>query len=395
MTMDTKNDIFAEHLPAWLKAKGNKNKRGEITAHIVFVTNMHPKSVPRKFKRLQLQDPAHQDRRGRRRYYGKEVDAALKDVWRAAEEPCGELLHPTIGEYIAFMRDDGSWHYGEETTRKLLAISERTVKRRVGEFLTIRRRKGGMTSTSPSLIKHIIPIFKGPWNDLPPGNGQLDTVAHCGETLAGSFAYTVNYTDTAVYWVIPRAQWNKGQEETLKSMDAIIERCPFPISMMHPDSGSEFINWHAERWSKSTDIRLTRSEPYRKNDNMYVEERNGHVVRKYIGYIRLDAPNVVPLMNELYDVLAPYLNHFKPVRRMSKKERVGAKYRRTYEKRAKTPYQRVLDHPAVSEAIKKRLRAEHEALNPLVLKRKIDTLQKKIYDIQKRRGTEKLQLEFR
>lgn len=381
--MDTKNDIFAEHLPAWLKAKGDKKRRGEIMAHIVFVTNMHPKSVPRKFKRLQLRDPAHQDRRGRQRYYDTACTAALKDVWVAADEPCGELLHPVIGEYVKFLRDERSWRHSDETTGKLLAASERTVKRRVSEFLKIRRKKGGITSTSPSLIKHIIPIFKGPWNELLPGNGQLDTVAHCGETLAGSFVYTVNYTDAAVYWVISRAQWNKGQEETLKSMDAIIERCPFSISMMHPDSGSEFINWHAERWSRNTSIRLTRSEPYRKNDNMYVEERNGHVVRRYLGYGRLDVPEAVTLINQMYDVLALYQNHFKPVRRMIGKERVGARYRRTYEKVAKTPYQRVQEHTAISETIKKRLRTEREALNPLILKRKIDVLRKKIYDMQK------------
>ena len=383
MTMDTKNDIFAEHAPAWLKAKGDRKKRGEITKHIVFVTSMHPKSVPRKFKRLQLQNPAHRDRRGRKRYYDAAFDAALKDAWSAADEPCGELLYPVIGAYVGFLRSDNAWPHRDETTRKLLAASERTVKRRVSEFWKMRRKKSGVTSTSPSLIKHIIPIFKGPWRDMSPGNGQLDTVAHCGETLAGSFAYTVNYTDAATYWTVPRAQWNKGQEETLRSMEAIIGRCPFPISMMHPDSGSEFINWHAERWSRRTLIRLTRSEPYRKNDNMYVEERNGHVVRKYLGYIRLDVPEIVPLMNELYDILALYLNHWKPVRRMIRKERVGAKYRRRYEKIAMTPYQRVLDHPAISEEIKKRLRAEHEVLNPLILKRTIDALQKKIYDAQK------------
>lgn len=383
MTMDTKNDIFAEHLPAWLKAKGNREKRGEITAHIVFVTKIHPKSVPRKFKRLQLQDPATRDRRGRRRCYDAAFDAALQAVWKAADEPCGELLYPVIGEYVKFLQNEGTWRNDSEVTGKLLAVSERTVKRRVSGFLTVRRKRGGMTSTSPSLIKHIIPIFKGPWKDLSPGNGQLDTVAHCGETLAGSFVYTVNYTDAAVYWVIPRAQWNKGQEETLKSMDTIVARCPFPIFMMHPDSGSEFINWHAERWSKRSKIQLTRSEPYRKNDNMYVEERNGHVVRKYLGYERFDVPEVVPLMNEFYDVVALYHNYFKPVRRMIRKERVGARYRRTYEKVAKTPYQRTLEHSAISEAIKKRLRAERETLNPLILKRKIDALRKRIYDMQK------------
>lgn len=116
---------------------------------------------------------------------------------------------------------------------------------------------------------------------------------------------------------------------------------------------------------------------------MYVEERNGHVVRKYVGYVRFDRPLVVPVMNEMYDVLALYLNHFQAVRRTETKERVGAKYKRTYEKIAQTPYRRMLEHPAVSEEAKEKLRAEHAELNPLCLKKQIDTLTAKILKLQK------------
>ena len=116
---------------------------------------------------------------------------------------------------------------------------------------------------------------------------------------------------------------------------------------------------------------MTRSEPGKKNDNMYVEERNGHVVRKYLGYTRFDCREVVDMINELYDVLALYLNHFQAVRRTLTKERVGAKYKRTYEKIARTPYTRMLEHSDVTESVKKKLREEHAKLNPLVLKKKI------------------------
>src|SRR3989344_9462521 len=159
MTMKTKEEIFKEHLQVWLKAKGDRKKRGEIAAHIVFVTNCHPKSVSRTFKRLQMRDPAHQERRGRPRYYDSGVIAALRDVWEAGDRACGELLHPIIGEYVAALQRDGQWKHGDEATAKLFAMSERTTKRRVTmlrEENGVRRR--GISATSPSILKHIIPI---------------------------------------------------------------------------------------------------------------------------------------------------------------------------------------------------------------------------------------------
>ncbi|MEK7516190.1 MAG: hypothetical protein AAB562_01185 [Patescibacteria group bacterium] len=382
--MATKNHIFEEHLSAWLKAKGNKEKRGEIINHICFVTKLHRKSVSRRFRKLQLRDPAAEEHRGRSVMYTPDVTAALKDVWEAADEICGELLHSVIAEYIDILIRDDLWTHDDEATGKLRAMSERTLKRRIARFEKTRGRRRGVSATSPSALKHIIPISKGPWKDVPPGYGQIDTVVHCGDTLLGDMAFTVNYTDAATYWIVPRAQWNKGSEATVESMKVIKERLPFRLRGIHPDTGSEFINWTAKRWCDEEKIVLTRSEPGKKNDNMYVEERNGHVVRKYLGYTRLDCRAVVPLMNELYDVLGLYLNHFIPVRRTLSKERVDAKYRRVYEKRAKTSYQRVLEHGTISKDVKARLRRVHKTLNPLLLKREIDTLRAQILKVQKR-----------
>ncbi|MBT9139149.1 MAG: hypothetical protein DDT31_01730 [Syntrophomonadaceae bacterium] len=212
-------------------------------------------------------------------------------------------------------------------------------------------------------------------------------MAHCGSTLVGDFVYTVNYVDAATYWCIPRAQWNKGQTTTLESMVKIKQQLPVPWLGTHPDSGGEFINWNAKAWCDENNIELTRSEPGRKNDNMYIEERNGHVVRKYLGYVRFDNQLAVPLINELYDVLALYLNHFQVVRRTITKTRVGAKYVRVYEKQPLTPYARMLAHPSVSEADKTTLRDIHAILNPLVMKKKIDKLVSEIYKIQQNRDT--------
>ena len=382
--MVTKDSVFKEHLSVWLKANGNRKKRGEIAAHMVFATTCHPKSVSRTFKRLQLRDPAREERRGRPRYYDSGVTAALRAVWEAGDHACGELLHPMIGEYIATLQRDGQWKHGNEATAKLFIMSERTTKRRV---TTLREengaRKKGISGTSPSLLKNIMLIRKGPWKDTVPGDGQLDTVAHCGESLAGSFMWTLNYVDVATYWTVIRAQWNKGQEATKESVIAIRERLPFPLLALHPDSGGEFINWVLKDWCDREHIDLSRSEPYKKNDNMCVEERNGHVIRRYLGWDRLDADETLPLVNELCDAVNFYVNHWKAVKRMVSKERIGAKYKRTYEQRARTPYERVLAREDISDEVKKKLRKEHETLNPLKLLKKIATLKEKIYEMTK------------
>ncbi|KKW32382.1 MAG: Integrase domain protein, partial [Candidatus Uhrbacteria bacterium GW2011_GWA2_53_10] len=119
-----------------------------------------------------------------------------------------------------------------------------------------------------------------------------------------------------------------------------------------PDSGSEFINWHCLEWSEERTQKLTRSRPNHKNDNCFVEERNGHVVRRWVGYARFDAPEVVDALNAVYDVL--------------------------------TPYQRVLARTDVTDEVKAELRRVHESLNPLILKREIDRRLKQVFDIQKR-----------
>lgn len=372
--MATKNDIFGEHLDEWLKARNDKKRRGEIVRHIVFTAKVHPKSVARSFKRIQMKDTSREEQRGRKAFYTPDVSAALKDVWEAGGRVCGELLHPQICEYVDVLKRDRMWSHALEATDKLLQMSERTVKRKTVKLAQTHGENRGRSSTKPSSLKAIIPIFKGPWKELSPGHGQLDTVAHCGDTLLGDFIFTLNYTDSATYWTVIRAQWNKGQHATVESMKKIKERLPFSWLMAHPDTGGEFINWVAKDWFEKEGIKLTRSEPGKKNDNMFVEERNGHIIRRYLGYARLDNLDSVPFVNELCDTLELYTNHWKAVKRQVKKERVGAKYVRRFESKAKTPYQRILERADITEETKQRLRERHATLNPLVLKQRIDTL---------------------
>lgn len=212
MTMTTKKDIFREHLAEWLKARGDRKKRGAMTREISRIAKVHQKSVPRSFRRVQMASAATPERRGRPAIYTPDVRASLYDVWEAANHPCGELLHPVVNEYHAGFLRAGRWQHGDEATEKLLAMSEHTMKRMVSGL----RQKYGVThgksTTRASSLKTIIPIFKGPWDNLPPGNGQLDTVAHCGESVAGDYLFTVSFVDAALYWGVRQAQWNKGAE---------------------------------------------------------------------------------------------------------------------------------------------------------------------------------------
>jgi hypothetical protein len=386
MIMATKNDIFKEKLSAYLQS--TKKQKGEILKSVCFVTGLHKKSAVRKFADLRDHDPWKEglQKRGPHEIYDARVTVALKEVWEAGNEVCGELIHPMIAEYVAIFKRDNMWKHTQEVTEKLLQMSEGTVKRRVGKFLKARRKGRGISATKPAHIKYLVPIFTGPWKDKSPGHGQIDTVRH-SSSATGDCVFTLNYTDAATLMVIPRAQWNKGQIATRESMQQIKARFPFPWLGAHPDSGSEFINNLVIDWCRDEKIDYSRSRPNHKNDNMHVEERNGHVIRKFIGYVTLNCPETVDALNDLYDVLFPYLLHFIAVRRQIEKERINSQYRRKYEKKAKTPYQRILEHSGVSDENKEELRKQHALLNPLILKQEVDKRLENLYDIQRRFGS--------
>lgn len=386
MNMTTKNSIYQEHLSAWLKAENDKKKRGEIVRNICFVAGVHPKSVPRSFRRIQLQRSGQAEKRGRKTVFTPDVTAALKEVWDMGSEPCAENLHGVLADYVRILVADKVWKHGAEVTAKLLAMSLGTMKKRVAKFTRKRFLSHGKSSTKAGTIHALIPVRSGDWDTAEIGTQQIDTVAHCGNTLVGDFLYTVNATDVPTLWGSRRAQLNKGQTATVASMEYMAREVPFPVVEWHPDSGSEFINWHCQGWCAAQGIRLTRSRPNRKNDNCFVEERNGHIVRRWVGYTRLDAAEVVAALNALYDVLTPYLNHFVASRRIVSKERSGARWKVTREKRSKTPYERVLERTDVNEAAKETLRQEHDTLNPFTMKREIDRRLQTVFTLQKHHG---------
>lgn len=383
MTMLTKQEVFERYLPVY--AKASKQDKQAILDKVCDVTGLHRKAAIRKFKRLRTSDGYDIRHRGRPTVHGPDVTAALRTVWETSSEICGELLYPVISDYVNIMKRDEQWQHSIPATEKLLRMSEGTVKARVGQFMKARHRRKGISATSPSALKNIIPIVTHEWADMPPGYGQIDTVVHCGSSLAGDMVFSLNYTDVATLWTGLSAQWNKGQLATIHSLKSIRERLPFPIKGVHPDTGSEFINWNLKHWCDEKGIEMTRSRPYRKNDNAYVEQKNGHVIRRFLGYTRYDVKETVEIINQIYLKLELYLNHFVPSRKCVEKARVGARYRRKYDK-AQTPYTRVLNHEDVDNEVKKNLQEIHAKLNPLILKTEIDKLLLELIKIQRQNG---------
>jgi len=376
MTMKTKQEIFQEKLAAYLAA--DKDGKGRILDSVCEVTGCHRKAAVRRFANLQMRDPARVERRGRNVVYGKAVTSALHELWDMASRICAERLHDEIPEYVRILKRDRMWRHDEVTTQSLFAMSLGTMKARIAEFENVKKR-GGRGTTKPSDLKEIIPIRRGPWMNPLPGNGEIDTVAHCGGSLFGDYCYTVQYTDVATIWTCLAGQWNKGEEETVKSISRIKDHLPFPLLGIDPDSGGEFINWHLEGWCRRRKIVMTRTRPYMKNDHARIEQKNYANIRHVVGYTRFDDESQVAILNELYDILEDYLNFFVPSVKCVKKEKMidGSKTTRIYD-RAKTSYQRVLEHPDIAKEIKEKLQKKYATLNPKKLKDERDRLVRKL-----------------
>src|SRR3989339_137273 len=374
MTMNTKHNVLESNLGRYLKA--NKEEKGRMLDEWVQLLSMHRKSIIRFMKKKQKKDSRVQPKkRGRRERYGPAVTVALKEVWEISSELCAERLHPIVNEYVRILKRDSMWNYAKDTTALLLQMSLGTMKNRITKFRSVKRKQRQNTTKASKLITEI-PLRTGPWDNPEPGYGEIDTVVHCGSTLAGNMAYTVNYTDIRSTWWAASAQLNKGESATVTSIEAIECRLPFPLHGLDPDNGSEFINWHLKGWCDihTPPIELTRSRPNKKNDNAHIEQKNGSIIRQFLGYCRIDTEEQIKLLNQLYaGPLYLYINFFQPSMKCTGKKRIGSKYRRSYDI-PKTPYKRILELDFLDQPSKNQLSAHYESLNPLKLKQEIDIL---------------------
>ena len=316
--------------------------------------------------------------RKRARLYDEKVLTALLKLWRIMDYICGKRLQPILPELVTVLERHNEFRCDKETRAKLLRISAATIDR----MLKPERRKHelrGRSGTKPgTLLKKQIPIRTfAEWDDQRPGFAEIDLVGHDGGVAAGDYCQTLDLTDIATTWTETEAVPNKAQTWVFEALKNLRKNLPFPLLGIDSDNGSEFINKHLAAYCKSEKLSFTRSRPYRKNDNCFVEQKNYSVVRRAVGYQRYDTQAQLQLLNELYATLRLYTNFFQPTMKLQFKQRVGSKVTKRYD-RAQTPYQRVLTSPHIAKARKELLQLKYATLNPAALKRKISRLQERL-----------------
>ena len=305
-------------------------------------------------------------------YHAAEVRPVLRAVWSAANYPCGRRLAGMMADWL-----DGYEQHERNVPasvrEQLVAASPRTLDRLL-QPLRVEARRPSLTRPG-SLLRQEIPIRGSVWEENKAGWLEVDTVALCGGSVAGDFVWMLDAVDYTTTWVSLRAMWNRGQEGTLAAL-ADLEQClPFPLLGLDSDNGGEFLNYHVLSWlqKRRRPVFMTRSRPYKKDDNAHIEQKNWTHVRQWFGYERHDNPEVVERLNAL--ARGPFhqmLNYFHASLKLESKERTAeGKIRRVYGK-AKSPWERVLESPEVTAWTKARLRAEKARLNPFALKREVD-----------------------
>lgn len=310
---------------------------------------------------------------GPKQVYGNDLEFCkiLRKMWKLLHYPSGKLLKPELVVLIPFYEKHVE-PISESVQNKLCAVSTATIDRVLRNY-----KRSGKTTTKPgSLLRTQIPIQGCIWDQSVPGFMEADTVAHCGMSTQGIYIHTLTLTDIATSWTECRAIFGKSAHSTLEAIQDIQERLPFKLKGFDSDNGTEFINQHLVRYLAEQNIRMTRSRPYKKNDNAHVEQRNYSFVRQLMGYGRMENPDLVAIMNELYrDNWCLLKNFFTPCMKLVEKKRVRSKIIKVHDT-PRTPYKRVLESEHVSDTDKATLTKQYEALDPFLLKKNIDSLTK-------------------
>lgn len=271
--------------------------------------------------------------------------------------PCGQRLEPLLKTGTDRLRELRELKCSDEVTKKLKKISFRTIDEKLRHQKEIERtRKKYQKKVHPLLYQKIPVKLSDEWDRNQLGNIQTDLIEHCGQSAKGEYINTVSNTDIATGWWEGEAIMGKGQIPTCEGLDMAKKRFPFEWKEIHSDNGAEYINAHFFRYTQQEKLGFSRSRPYKKNDNCFVEQKNWTHVKKFVGYQRYDAQEELDLLNDLYEnELHFYKNFFQPVIKLKEKIRIGGKIHRRYEK-AKTPYQRVMESKQVSETKKQELK---------------------------------------
>lgn len=375
MTVDERRKYLRKMKGRYVKA--SKKEKGKLLDEMEAVTGMHRKSLTRLMN-------GSLDRKSRCRQrgntYGPKVDYVLSVIYESFDYICADRLTPNLVEMACLL--DAHGEIEVEVTAELLEqldqISLSTVKRRLKGVRRDRPlpRKRGRRRTNT--LTRNIPMTRIPWDEQEPGHLEVDLVHHCGSTASGEYMCSLQMLDVATGWSERAAVLGRSYLVMEDAFLCILPRLPFPVREIHPDNGSEFFNHHMLRfWGNIVQgVRLSRSRPYHKNDNRFVEQKNFTLIRAYLGNERLDTIAQTLAVNQLYDKMWLYYDFFQPVMRLEEKivipgdDGQPARIKRIYD-RPRTPFARLCQTDAILPEHQEQLEALRDQTNPRQLRQEI------------------------
>lgn len=353
--------------------------KSQLLDEVCEVTGYHRKAAIRFLRR-----PARRRarRRGRPVRYGATVVGALRQIWEAAGYPWSVRVQALLPVWLPWATR--RWRLSRAVVERLRTMSPRQMDRALRPFKSeLRKRQYGRTKPG-TLLKHHIPLKTDRWNVAVPGFTEIDLVAHSGDRADGEFLHSLNLTDIHTTWVETRAVLGKSQHHVQEALEQLRQALPFRLQGIDSDNGSEFINYHLQRYCTTHAIQFTRGRPYKKDDNAHIEQKNWTHVRKLLGYVRYDSEAARTAINAVYADLRLLQNLFLPSVKLQRKERVGARVRRQYDA-PQTPLDRVAACDAIDAPRVRELRQLRATLDPIALAARIDAALEAIYALANQR----------
>ena len=338
-------------------------QRSRLLTEMEAVTGMHRKSLTRLMAQSSLRRVPRPTQRGAT--YGPAVRHVVRVVWESLDCICAERLTPQLLMTAQHLATFGELTLPPDLERLLAQISESTVTRMLAGLPRAIPRLPRRAPGQANRVLRAVPMGRIAWQTTTPGSFEVDLVHHSGESTAGEYVHTLQLIDVATGWSERTAVFGRGQGAMEAGFQRILDRLPFPIRHLHPDNGPEFFNHHLVRfWGEEiTGLTLSRSRPYQKNDNRFVEQKNATLVRAYLGHRRLDTSAQCAALAALYEQMGIYYNLFQPVLHLIAKEVIDKKVKRTWDD-AQTPYQRLVATGILMPTVAAGLAALHAATNP-------------------------------
>jgi hypothetical protein len=368
---ETSTEEYTKKMRARYARLRGRKARGKLLDEFVEITGWDRKHA----NKVLLGTRRRKGRRGKRgapRRYGSELGKALKTCWLAMEQPCGKRMKDMLPLWVMHL------DCPEEIRVQLAGISAASIDRLLRGFKVTAGKKVRPPKPA-SAVKALVEVRAQSWDTSETGWTEVDTVAHCGGDMGGDFIWTLTSVEISSGWTELRAVWNRGQQASFEGLESIWESQPFDLLGVDSDNGGEFLNFHLYRWLKKHGIEQTRSRPYYKNDQAYVEQKNHTHVRQFLGYERLEHRELLDDLNDLLKLWSQWRNLFCVTMKQESKRREGSRQIRRHEKKGRTPARRLIDSGQLRKEEVLKLETQLATLNPFAMRKEIRRLEDRLW----------------